>query len=126
MVSLRSGAKLKDISNAPAAKPSKPPASKKRKAEEAHPAENNKENADKPTTHKEESKNHVDRAATPEPADTKGSNDQKPYEKTPGRDGPIKEDKCPSRQISSLSRVHPARKFAEPSKRKRTSTRSLL
>ncbi|TVY82924.1 hypothetical protein LSUE1_G002266 [Lachnellula suecica] len=78
MTSLRSGTVLKD-SNKPITNPAKTPqasTSKKRKAQEEPPIEDNKEN--------------VARPATP-PAESKFSS-AKTCERTPGRVGPIKED----------------------------------
>jgi hypothetical protein len=54
------------------------PSSKKRKAEDAAPAEDNKEN--------------VDRPSTPPPAESKISSEPAQHERTPGRVGPIKKE----------------------------------
>ena len=96
MVSTRKGTVLKDSNKETAknATVSQPPGSKKRKAQEA-PQTENKENHNPPgAAPPAESKAHVERSenATPPPAESKGSADPKPYEKTPGRVGPIKKD----------------------------------
>jgi hypothetical protein len=86
MVSTRKSTVLKPRNKqatTPNAKSRQPSASKKRKVDEALPAEENKENA--PSKASKNSRN-----ATPPPTETNKPDESKPSVNTPGRVGPIR------------------------------------